>query len=399
MSGAWVRVKLKDVCRVEKRQGHYKALPYVGLEDIEANTGRFVGSQSPKEVKSSTFRFGANHILYGRLRPYLNKVCITGFEGHCSTEIFPIAANERVLSRFLVHWLMKESTVRAIDETSTGARMPRAQWDEVMEFDFPVPPLAEQKRIVAILDRAFEAIDRAKDNTFRSRHIVRSVFASYLQATFAKLAGNVSERKMGDETVLTIVDGDRGANYPKATDFHDDGYCLFLNTKNVRPDGFRFDSKMFITAEKDAQLRKGKLSRGDVVLTTRGTIGNIGHYTDDIPFENIRINSGMLILRATSSVLRSSFLFELLRSDVFRSQMEKKMTGAAQPQLPIKTLVELTIPIPTNLSDQDAIVGRIGFLEPDIKRLEAIYERKLIALGTLRQAVLRNAFEGNFDSL
>ena len=81
---------------------------------------------------------------------------------------------------------------------------------------------------------------------------------------------------MGDESLLQIIDGDRGENYPKASDFHDKGHCLFLNTKNVRPDGFDFESTMFITAEKDGQLRKGKLKKDDVVLTTRGTIGNIG---------------------------------------------------------------------------------------------------------------------------
>ena len=96
---------------------------------------------------------------------------------------------------------------------------------------------------------------------------------------------------------------------------------------------------MFITAEKDEQLRKGKLQRNDVVLTTRGTIGNIGLYSEDVPYDHIRINSGMLIFRTNKHALLPSYLFELLRSDNIKDQIRKQTTGAAQPQLPIKTLI------------------------------------------------------------
>ena len=71
-----------------------------------------------------------------------------------------------------------------------------------------------------------------------------------------------------------IIDGDRGKNYPKQEEFLDIGFCLFLNAKNVTSAGFSFENCMYITEEKDTLLRNGKLKRGDVVLTTRGTIGN-----------------------------------------------------------------------------------------------------------------------------
>ncbi|MBW2202282.1 MAG: hypothetical protein JRF71_15895, partial [Deltaproteobacteria bacterium] len=79
-----------------------------------------------------------------------------------------------------------------------------------------------------------------------------------------------------EEAPFQIIDGDRGTNYPKKEDFSPSGHCLFLNTKNVRSDGFSFSDMEFISKEKDQALRKGKLQRGDVVLTTRGTIGNTG---------------------------------------------------------------------------------------------------------------------------
>ena len=108
---------------------------------------------------------------------------------------------------------------------------------------------------------------------------------------------------------IQIIDGDRGNNYPKNSDFFTNEYCLFLSARNVTKNGFDFSDCQFITKERDELLRKGKLSRNDVVLTTRGTVGNIAYYHELIPFENIRINSGMVILKADETKISSLYLY------------------------------------------------------------------------------------------
>jgi type I restriction enzyme S subunit len=254
--------------------------------------------------------------------------------------------------------------------------------------------IPEQQRIVGILDEAFDGIATTKANAEKNLQNARALFESHLQAVFTQRGEGWVEKTLGDESLLEIIDGDRGVNYPKASDFHDEGHCLFLNTKNVRPDGFDFESTMFITAEKDGQLRKGKLKRDDVVLTTRGTIGNIGLYSEDVPFDHIRINSGMLIFRPNKRVLLPSYLFELLRSDIVKDQIRKQTTGAAQPQLPIKTLVDFTIPVPTSLDDQLSMVKKLRAFEPETQRLATLYQRKLAALDVLKKSLLHQAFAG-----
>ena len=144
--------------------------------------------------------------------------------------------------------------------------------------------------------------------------------------------------------VCYIIDGDRGIHYPKQEDFSDDGYCLFLNTKNVTYTGFNFNSCAFITKQKDSQLRKGKLQYGDIVLTTRGTIGNLAYYTKNIPFENVRINSGMVILRM-KSLMSELFFIEQFKMRLFDIK-EKIASGSAQPQLPISTMNKISILVP-----------------------------------------------------
>jgi type I restriction enzyme S subunit len=294
--------------------------------------------------------------------------------------------------KFLYYYL--GSIVDLLNALGTGATFKELSGSKLKEVAVPLPPLPEQHRIVRILDEAFEGIATAKANAEKNLQNASVLFESYLQSVFARRGAGWTEKKLGDDTLLEIIDGDRGANYPKASDFCDEGHCLFLNTKNVRPDGFDFEATMFITAEKDRQLRKGKLKRDDVVLTTRGTIGNIGHYSEGVPFENIRINSGMLIFRPNKRVLLPSFLFELFRSGIVKDQIRKQTTGAAQPQLPIKTLVNFNIPVPTNLDDQRALVKKLQDFEPETQRLVTIYERKLLALGALKKSLLHQAFTG-----
>jgi type I restriction enzyme S subunit len=148
----WEEKKLGEVIEYDKNQNIHKGLPFVGLENIESNSGKFIGSLSPQEVKSSTFYFNKQHVLYGRLRPYLNKVLLPDFEGHCSTEIFPIKVSKKITREFLFYWLILGSTVKKINATWTGARMPRANMNQVLEFNFSFPSLKEQQAIVHKLD-------------------------------------------------------------------------------------------------------------------------------------------------------------------------------------------------------------------------------------------------------
>ena len=143
-----------------------------------------------------------------------------------------------------------------------------------------------------------------------------------------------------------IIDGDRGKNYPKQDEFYPQGYCLFLNIGNVTKEGLTFEENQFITKEKDEALRKGKLKRGDIVYTTRGTVGNAGYYNSNVPYENVRINSGMVILRANGEIVDARFLYQILKSEYYRPYFKQYCTGSAQPQLPIKNFSQIYLNVP-----------------------------------------------------
>ena len=163
---------------------------------------------------------------------------------------------------------------------------------------------------------------------------------------------------------IQIIDGDRGKNYPHQNELLEKGDCLFLSAKNVTSNGFLFTEKQFITADKDALLRNGKLCRGDIVITTRGTVGNVAYYDNDVPFENVRINSGMLIVRCNNSICRE-YVYNVLRSDSFLTQIKSIQTGSAQPQLPKSHFLKMKIPVP-ELDVQKKVAGIIGDIDKKI---------------------------------
>ena len=183
--------------------------------------------------------------------------------------------------------------------------------------------------------------------------------------------------KLGDAP-FEIIDGDRGVNYPKQNEFKDDGYCLFLNAKNVTSNGFVFDECYFISKEKDQILRKGKLQRNDIILTTRGTVGNIGFFNNKIPYDNIRINSGMVIIRPNPDEILAEYTYQLFKN--IKCEFNVFATGSAQPQLPIRDIKEISFSLPP-LAEQRAIASvlsslddKIDLLQRQNKTLEAIAE-------------------------
>lgn len=179
------------------------------------------------------------------------------------------------------------------------------------------------------------------------------------------------------EDAVIIIDGDRGKNYPKQSEFHNTGYCLFLNTGNVTSEGFCFVSNQFISQEKDSKLRKGKLQRGDIVYTTRGTVGNAGYYSDSIPYKHLRINSGMVILRVRPEVADARYVYQLLKSAHQKEKMNSYITGSAQPQLPIKNMSQIPILMPA-LVTQRRIAGILSayddLIENNQKQIKLLEE-------------------------
>jgi len=165
---SWIEKSLGDLA-IEDRQiispesMEVARRPYLGLEQIEAGSGRILCyDQNSAEGKSTTFAFDERHILYGKLRPYLNKVATPERKGRCSTEIIPLLPHD-VDRDFLALLLRTNRVVTAAMADKTGSRMPRADLDALLSLRVIVPEsLEKQRQIAARLKAQLAEVDKAR---------------------------------------------------------------------------------------------------------------------------------------------------------------------------------------------------------------------------------------------
>jgi len=158
----WVRARLGDVvesCREMVDPTSVSDVPYIGLEHIEKDRGTLIGRGSSNEVRSTKARFNAGDVLYGKLRPYLNKVCIPDFDGVCSTDLLVLRPLEGIPSRFLLYRLLNSDFVEFASSNVSGVQHPRVDFRTAASFPVLIPPLPEQHRIVAKIEELFSELD------------------------------------------------------------------------------------------------------------------------------------------------------------------------------------------------------------------------------------------------
>ncbi len=182
------------------------------------------------------------------------------------------------------------------------------------------------------------------------------------------------------DSLVDVIDGDRGVNYPKLNDFSEEGYCLFMNAKNVTKQGFLFEETQFITREKDELLRKGKLNRNDIVLTTRGSVGQFAFFSDKILFDHLRINSGMVILRVADDYISPNYLYKYCTSQVITSEINNLAFGNAQQQLTVSIIKKLPLLYPKDKLEQQKIADCLSSLDDligaETEKLECLKDHK-----------------------
>jgi len=326
---------------------------WISIADI-GNAGKFLTKTKESITKAGIDGSGIKVVPQGTVimsfKLSIGKTAITSEDMYTNEAIMAFIDNGKfaVDTDYLYHLCCGTNWTAGTNKAVMGLTLNKAT---LLEKEIPLPDINEQHEIATKLDKI--------DAIIAERQQQLELIDQAVKSRFIELFGDPVSNSMGlptepMTTVCAIIDGDRGKNYPKQDEFSDTGYCLFLNAKNVTATGFSFENRMFITKEKDDALHNGKLERGDVVLTTRGTLGNLAFYDDSVPFENVRINSGMVILRMKKSVMTEVFFMEQFKLQL-QSIKGKIASGSAQPQLPISTMNKIRILLaPMALQEQFA---------------------------------------------
>ena len=183
----WEKVELKKLCSFKKKNIKPEDIEeggnYVALDSIEKVTGNIttIYNVEKGELKSNKFWFDNSYILYGKLRPYLNKVALPNFEGVCSTDIIPIQPITTKSNKlFITSILRHNSFVAFADERSSGANLPRISPTEVEKYSTINPPLDLQNQFA----ERVAVIEEQKAIAQKSLEHSESLFNSLLQKAF-----------------------------------------------------------------------------------------------------------------------------------------------------------------------------------------------------------------------
>lgn len=291
---------------------------------------------------------------------------------------------------FLYYVLGSPQVFSQFDRLAAGSTVRNLNIDLASRVFVPVPPLPEQRRIVAILDEAFEAIATAKANTEKNVQNVRALLDLTRRDMFASLADEHEPTTLG--RCCTFENGDRGKNYPGKEHRVAHG-VPFINAGHLTEDGLDFSQMDYISEERFELLGNGKIRPRDVLFCLRGSLGKFA-CVDDLG--RGAIASSLVILRPVAG-LTTDYLLEFLASTQCADQIEQHKGGAAQPNLGAQDLKRFELPLPP-IDMQEATATRLASLRAAVSDARALLSTKLAAFDELKKSLLHQAFTGQLTA-
>ncbi|MDB9422300.1 restriction endonuclease subunit S [Microcystis aeruginosa CS-563/04] len=280
-----------------------------------------------------------------------------------------------------------------------GTTLPSLVKQDLLEnILIPVPPIEEQKRIVEILDKAFEGIAQAEANTRRNLINARELFDSYLNKFFANNQHWIEttvEKLVNNHILAKPLDGNHGEIHPKKSDFVKAG-VPFIMASDLEEGQVNQENCNFISRQQADSLRKGFAIDGDVLLSHKGTIGRTAILNTS--HQNIVLTPQVTYYRIIDKTkIFNEFLYYYFKSQKFQRQINDIASGGStRAYIGITKQLDLKI-VYTDLDIQQETVQKFRSIEREIKKLETIYQRKLEAIAELKQSILEKAFTGQLS--
>jgi type I restriction enzyme S subunit len=407
-------------------------LAFIGMENIEAHTMKLLGTVPARTMKSSAVHFQADDVLYGRLRPYLNKVYRSDFEGLCSAEFIVFPKTQGIESRYLQYFLNSPAFVSYSSHLNTGDR-PRVDFDQLAPYPFPLAPYNQQQIIVAEIEKQFSRLDEAVASLRRVKANLKRYKGAVLKAA---AEGKLTEewRKQHPDVepaskLLERILAERRAKWsgkgkykePVDPDTNNLGsipnswswavleqLCpRFVDSAHRTPRYGQIgipalgprdvvagklnlkEARRVDDAEYAIQTERHVPEAGDIVYSRELSLGWGAIIPPDV---RVCLSQGMCLFRPHEA-LHPRYFIVVLNGPHGRHQAELAATGSAHPHVNLGDIKRYSIPLPPS-REQEEIVGEVERRLSVIEELEAAVESNLKRADRLRQSVLRYAFEG-----
>ncbi|MCL4263897.1 MAG: restriction endonuclease subunit S [Anaerolineae bacterium] len=414
----------------------FAELPFLGMDDIETQTMRLLGTKSSSEMRSLAEHFWPDDVLYGSLRPYLNKVYRPDFEGLCSAEFIVFRKTPQLISKYLQYFLNQWSFVAFINKQNTGDR-PRVKFGQMADYPFPLAPLDEQERIVAEIEKQFTRLDQAVAGLRRLQNNLARYKASVLKAA---CDGRLVPQDPNDEPaadLLARILAERRAQWQAAHPGKKYQEAVGVGDTAVLPKlpegwiwasiGYLFDVKVGATPSR----KKPEYWNGDIPWVSSGEIafGRISKTRETITTEGLNNSSvklnpkgtvllamigegktrgqaAILEMAATNnqnaaailcadSPIMSEWVFYWLMAKY--EETRQGGSGGMQPALNSVLVRAISIAVPP-LAEQKRIVAEVERRLSVVTATEQAIATNLARAERLRQSILHRAFTGQLVS-
>lgn len=293
--------------------------------------------------------------------------------------------NGRLLPKFLALFFQSEAYWKSIQEGATGSAQGGFNATKLGNLEIPIPPLAEQRRIVGILDKAFAAIATAKANTEKNLENARALFESELHSIFSRCGDSWISAKIGD--CIGFIDY-RGRT-PKKTE----AGLRLITAKNVKMGYLQRTPEEFVSPSSyKTWMTRGIPRCGDVLFTTEAPLASVAQLDTS---EKVVFAQRIIIMQPDRARLDPTFLKYLLLSPPVQQRIRAKGTGATVQGIKARLLKEIPISFPSSLTEQANVVTRLNDLKHRASRVESACSQKLLLLDELKTSLLREAFTGS----
>ena len=399
MKSGWAIKKLGEVCESQiarLKSLNIKKIKYIDISSIDRTAKRVLGTteysvhEAPGRAQQVVY---PDDLLVSTVRPNLNAVALVprDIDGTliASTGFSVLRAKDVVSSRWLYYYSQTNKFIDPLVADSEKAAYPSVTDTRVRELDVPVPPLAEQKRIVAKIDAAFEKIDKLKANAERNLANAKELFQSALDEAMRPKKGWM-EKRLG-EVCAKIGSGatPRGGR---------SSYCAtgvsLIRSMNVYDHAFEYKDLAHISNDQANELDNVTIENQDVLINITGaSVARCCVVPNDVL--PARVNQHVAILRiGNRTVLESEFLcYSLITPANKHLLLGIGEAGSTRQALTKSDLSNFVIQIPP-IKLQREIIQKVSELSYRVAALQQHYTRQIADCAEMRQSVLRTAFEG-----
>lgn len=284
----------------------------------------------------------------------------------------------------LDNWIIYFLNTNDLSKYITGLTVAKLNQEKLKGIEIPLPVIAEQKRLLKILNEALEKIEKAKENTEKNLQNSRDLFESYLTDIFSN--PNDDWEFCNLNTYIKFID------YRGRTPIKTEKGMKLITAKNVKLGYLQIHPEEFVDPKiYEKWMVRGIPNKGDVLFTTEAPLANVAQLDTN---EKVVFAQRIIILQPDINKIDQTFLKYLLLSNPIRQRILEKGTGATAQGIKSSLLKKIQIYFPNSITEQREIVKKLNELSEQTKKLEDIYKQKLIDLEELKKSILNEAFAG-----